>query len=194
LTTSRPSQNNGNTDISQIYDEFSLLVFLKWNDIRKCRWLTAGQWFSPVTPLSSTKRTDRHGITEILLKVVLNTINQTKHICYLVETFKAAVSSIKCWFMEPVNSFWPSSIVMCNLWHNIQLVEGSQVFSRSRTTSAIILPEKTTDLSPVTDKFKLYHINVVSNTPRRSRVRTHNISGHRQVAQVVENPSPTTIR
>jgi hypothetical protein len=31
---------------------------------------------SPGTPVSSTNKTDRHHITEILLKVVLNTINQ----------------------------------------------------------------------------------------------------------------------
>jgi hypothetical protein len=37
-----------------------------------------GQWFSPDTPVSSTNETDRHDITEILLKVALNTINQTK--------------------------------------------------------------------------------------------------------------------
>jgi len=29
------------------------------------------------TPVSSTNKTDRHDITEILLKVALNTINQT---------------------------------------------------------------------------------------------------------------------
>ena len=29
------------------------------------------------TPVSSTDKTDRHNITEILLKVALNTINQT---------------------------------------------------------------------------------------------------------------------
>jgi len=33
-----------------------------------------GLWFSPSTPDSSTNKTDRHNITEILLKVVLNTI------------------------------------------------------------------------------------------------------------------------
>jgi hypothetical protein len=33
-------------------------------------------WFSPGTPVSSTSKTDRHDITEILLKVVLNTLNQ----------------------------------------------------------------------------------------------------------------------
>jgi hypothetical protein len=33
------------------------------------------RWFSPNTPVSSTNKTDRHDITEILLKVALNTIN-----------------------------------------------------------------------------------------------------------------------
>ena len=35
------------------------------------------QWFSPCTPVSSTNKIDRHDITEILLKVALNTIKQT---------------------------------------------------------------------------------------------------------------------
>ena len=43
-----------------------------------CQWLATGWWFSPGTPVSSTNKTDRHNITEILLKVALNTINQTK--------------------------------------------------------------------------------------------------------------------
>jgi hypothetical protein len=33
-----------------------------------------GRWFSPSTPVSSTNKTDRHDITEILLEVALNTI------------------------------------------------------------------------------------------------------------------------
>jgi hypothetical protein len=33
---------------------------------------------SPGTPVSSTSETDRHDIPEILLKVALNTIKQTK--------------------------------------------------------------------------------------------------------------------
>jgi hypothetical protein len=32
-----------------------------------------GWWFSPGTPASSTTKTGRHDIAEILLKVVLNT-------------------------------------------------------------------------------------------------------------------------
>ena len=35
---------------------------------------TGGQWFSPGTPVSSTNKTDRHDVTEILLNVALNTI------------------------------------------------------------------------------------------------------------------------
>jgi len=38
---------------------------------KACQWLAACRWFSPV---SSTNWTDPHDITEILLKVVLNTI------------------------------------------------------------------------------------------------------------------------
>jgi hypothetical protein len=38
--------------------------------------LAHGQWFSPGTTASSTTKTGRHDIAEILLKVVLNTINQ----------------------------------------------------------------------------------------------------------------------
>ena len=41
---------------------------------KDCQWFAAGRWFSPSTPVSSTNKTDRHDIPEILLKVVLNTI------------------------------------------------------------------------------------------------------------------------
>jgi hypothetical protein len=39
-----------------------------------CTFFGAGRWFSPGTPVSSTNKTDGHDITEILLKVELNTI------------------------------------------------------------------------------------------------------------------------
>ena len=42
-----------------------------------CMWLVECWWFSPGTPVFSTNKTDHHDITEILLKVALNTINQT---------------------------------------------------------------------------------------------------------------------
>ena len=40
-----------------------------------CQWLNASRWFSLGTLVSSTNKTDRHDITEILLKVALTTIN-----------------------------------------------------------------------------------------------------------------------
>jgi len=40
-----------------------------------CQWLEVGRWFSPGTSVCSTNKTDRHDITEILLKVAINTIN-----------------------------------------------------------------------------------------------------------------------
>jgi hypothetical protein len=43
--------------------------------LSKILWVATDRWFSPGTPVSSTNKTDRHDITEILLKVVLNTIN-----------------------------------------------------------------------------------------------------------------------
>ena len=38
-----------------------------------CQWLMAGRWFSLGSQVSSTNKTDRHYITEILLKGALNT-------------------------------------------------------------------------------------------------------------------------
>ena len=54
-----------------------------WRDVldttlcdKVCQWLATGWWFSPV---SSTNKTERQNITEILLKMALNTINQTMY-------------------------------------------------------------------------------------------------------------------
>ena len=39
-----------------------------------CRWIATGRWFSPSPTVSSTNKTDRHDLTEILLIVALSTI------------------------------------------------------------------------------------------------------------------------
>jgi len=39
-----------------------------------CLWLAECRWFYPGTPVSSTNKTDRHDIIELLLKMTLNTI------------------------------------------------------------------------------------------------------------------------
>jgi hypothetical protein len=43
--------------------------------------LARGRWFSPCTPASSTTKTGRHDIAEILLKVELTTKNQINQSC-----------------------------------------------------------------------------------------------------------------
>jgi hypothetical protein len=45
-----------------------------------CQWLATGLWFFRSTPVSSTNKTDRHDITEILLNVALSTITTHTHI------------------------------------------------------------------------------------------------------------------
>ena len=50
-------------------------VYLIQHYVIVCQWLATCRWFSPN---SSTNKTECHNITEILLKVALNTINQTK--------------------------------------------------------------------------------------------------------------------
>ena len=56
-----------------------------------CQRLATGRWFSPGTPVSSTNKTDRHDINEIVYKVALNTINQTKpnqpRLCFILSHF-----------------------------------------------------------------------------------------------------------
>jgi hypothetical protein len=63
-----------------------------------CQWLATGRWFSPGPPVSSTHKTDRHNITEILLKVALSTIKPNQTIC--------VINICSMW------SFW----VETNLW------------------------------------------------------------------------------
>ena len=50
-----------------------------------CQWFAVGRWFSSGTSVSSTNKTDGHDITEILLKVALNSISLTPNpntVCY----------------------------------------------------------------------------------------------------------------
>jgi hypothetical protein len=51
--------------------------------------LAHGWWFSPGTPASSTTKTGRHEIAEILLKVALNTkINSSLRMNVFVKSLK----------------------------------------------------------------------------------------------------------
>jgi hypothetical protein len=48
--------------------------------------LATGQWFSPGIPVSSTNKTDRHDIAEILLKVALQLSYDHHHDGLFVQT------------------------------------------------------------------------------------------------------------
>jgi hypothetical protein len=60
---------------------------------RVCQLLAHGRWFSPGTPASSTTKTARHDIAEILLKVALNTKKQINRnqICWILELFQQCI-------------------------------------------------------------------------------------------------------
>jgi hypothetical protein len=58
-----------------------------------CQWLATGQWFSLGAPVSSTNKTDRHDITETLLKVAL--IDPICSICtYYKQVFSSNVETL----------------------------------------------------------------------------------------------------
>ena len=89
-------------------------ILLRWGVLdttlcnKVCQWLAKGLWFSLGTPMSPTNKTDRHNITEILLKVALNTINQTR-MCIKMEKikhFSAKINKDYWWFSRgtPVSS------------------------------------------------------------------------------------------
>ena len=73
---------------------------LSWRDVldatlcdEVCHVLPTGRRFSWRTPVSSTIKTDRHDITEILLRVALNTITQTlTWNCYYASTLRMTIS------------------------------------------------------------------------------------------------------
>ena len=62
-----------NVSLNPVHDEVYTMqnyVIKFVSDLRQ-----VGLWFSPGTPVYSSNKTDRHDITEILLKVALSTIN-----------------------------------------------------------------------------------------------------------------------
>jgi hypothetical protein len=62
-----------------------------------CLWLVTGKWFSPGTSVSSTNKNGRHDITEILLKVALNTITLTLTlVCMLLFCFGVFLLLLFC--------------------------------------------------------------------------------------------------
>ena len=61
-----------------------------------------GQWFSAGTPASSTNKNDRHDVTEMLLKMALNTVTLT-HKVYMIDWL---ILKVMDKFFEIPESYW----------------------------------------------------------------------------------------
>ena len=84
------------------------------------QWLATGRWFSTGPPVSSTNKTERHDITEILLKVPLNTIKQQKHNIKDCRVHK--ISFVKTGYFEWYNLQYQTicyKTPIINLPHNV---------------------------------------------------------------------------
>jgi hypothetical protein len=73
-----------------------------------CQWLAQVRGYFPDIPVSSAKKTDRQDITEILLKVTLNTITLTSTLLsgslpFSMERFCEIQIVIWRWFKLPLN-------------------------------------------------------------------------------------------
>ena len=78
-----------------------------------CQWFASGRWFSPGTQVSSTNKTDHHDITEILLKVVLNTIT-----LILVDWMKSE------WKLSNISSLYILVYIHCTIQYINQIFLG----------------------------------------------------------------------
>jgi hypothetical protein len=114
--------------MNELLSSYSLALWFWCTTLcnKVCQWFAAGQWFSLGAPVSSTNKPDRHNITEILLKVVLNTITLTP--LYWLENWASLVKFHKlfyvqgaemrsdcslCWFLW---NCWPALFILS--FHN----------------------------------------------------------------------------
>ena len=98
------------------------------------QWLAAGQWFSPVTPVPSTNKSNLHDIlvTEILLKVALNIITITITPNKLKQNNVTNLYTIKC-SIAPHSSQCSTVFQMCPVFTSVIVTSYSfcQFFTNS---------------------------------------------------------------
>jgi len=105
-------------------------------DLRQTGW-----WFSPDTPVSSIIKTGRHDIAEILLKVALNTINQTISHQSVLRTF----DYFFCYYMTNLIAKLYLKLDVCCILFSFSFFlfflvihKTSNTFSKNRVTSGFI--------------------------------------------------------
>ena len=78
VKTIKQTNKRNNKNLTIISEFTETKIMWKFHEIQSRRGLrgVVGLWC--LTPVYATNKTDRHDITEIFLKVALNTINQTK--------------------------------------------------------------------------------------------------------------------
>ena len=105
--------------------------------------LAHGRWFSPGTPASSTTKTGCHDIAEILLKVVLSTINQIKsNLILFTGSLEGEVIMLKnqCIYASHLNIFifvfhvYPSTKIKYRIVHCIAIVLNFITMNRDLNT------------------------------------------------------------
>ena len=70
------------------------------------QWLATGRWISPGTPASSTNTTNCYDITDILLKVALNSTTITLAFYYSPSSHKLLNSIYYSWIKRLVSISW----------------------------------------------------------------------------------------
>ena len=97
--------------------------------IKFVNWLATGRWFTSGPPVSSTNKTDRHNITEIVLKVALSTIKET-NICLCIEICFRNILIMKLFF----KFYWE--------------LPDFEISSSSEVLGTILSPQKSCRLRP----------------------------------------------
>jgi len=97
-----------------------------------CTWLATGRWFSPGSPVSSTNKTIRNDITEILLKVALNTIKQTSN--YL--SYQSFAFERTWWRLSQKRVMRIKVDIYVFINHDIGVIHNCQPFSKVCKTHA----------------------------------------------------------
>ena len=117
-----------------------------------CQWLAADWWFSPGTPVSSTNKTDRHDITEKLLKVAYSTITLTPFYqsgiqCGIIFWGSSTFHSCKE-NQEEKNEMWKVRNIKWNLSKSLKIPESciNQIISQCSKSLLIKLCKPNTFL------------------------------------------------